>query len=150
MGRGGRLAHRDVRARYEVRSYLFVLRYFCCNATSRNGISMKDFPSSALAVRLEVLRGLVKVLDRLTWRERQELQYATRKSQRPQCGARCRDGHPCRAPAIWDKVNDRPRNGRCRLHGGLSTGPKTLEGRLKALLNLKQFKSNDTATASPI
>lgn len=37
------------------------------------------------------------------------------------CGARCRDGHPCRAPAR--------KNGRCRIHGGLSTGPRTVEGR---------------------
>ncbi len=30
-------------------------------------------------------------------------------------------------------------NGRCRLHGGLSTGPKTQQGRLRALANLRQF-----------
>jgi hypothetical protein len=29
-------------------------------------------------------------------------------------------------------------NGRCRFHGGLSTGPKTAEGRARALLNLKR------------
>ncbi len=45
------------------------------------------------------------------------------------CGARCRDGHRCRAKAVWDADRDAPRNGRCRLHGGLSTGPKTSEGR---------------------
>ena len=31
-------------------------------------------------------------------------------------------------------------NGRCRNHGGLSTGPKTAEGKAKALANLKQFQ----------
>ncbi len=36
------------------------------------------------------------------------------------CGARARTGHACRQPAM--------RNGRCRLHGGASTGPRTLEG----------------------
>jgi len=36
------------------------------------------------------------------------------------CGAKNRRGMLCRAPAM--------RNGRCRLHGGLSTGPKTWEG----------------------
>jgi len=36
----------------------------------------------------------------------------------PRCGARRkRDGRPCQGPAM--------RNGRCRVHGGLSTGPKT-------------------------
>ena len=48
---------------------------------------------------------------------------------RPQCGARCRDGHPCAAPAVWCAATRRPRNGRCRMHGGLSTGPRTVEGR---------------------
>lgn len=52
-----------------------------------------------------------------------------RRGLRPQCGARTRTGAPCKAPAVWDKVKDRPRNGRCKLHGGLSTGPKTSEGR---------------------
>ena len=38
----------------------------------------------------------------------------------PRCGARTRCGGECRQPAM--------RNGRCRLHGGLSTGPRTPEG----------------------
>ena len=36
------------------------------------------------------------------------------------CGAQNRSGTPCQCPAM--------RNGRCRLHGGLSTGAKTPEG----------------------
>ena len=38
----------------------------------------------------------------------------------PRCGAKTRKGTPCQAPAM--------ENGRCRLHGGKSTGPKTPEG----------------------
>lgn len=38
----------------------------------------------------------------------------------PRCGARTRRGTPCRAPAMA--------NGRCRMHGGKSTGPRTPEG----------------------
>ena len=38
----------------------------------------------------------------------------------PRCGAKTRKGTPCQAPAM--------KNGRCRLHGGKSTGPKTSEG----------------------
>ena len=34
--------------------------------------------------------------------------------QSPRCGARTRKGPPCRSPAMP--------NGRCRLHGGKSTG----------------------------
>jgi hypothetical protein len=36
------------------------------------------------------------------------------------CGARTRDGKPCKGPAML--------NGRCRMHGGSSTGPRTAEG----------------------
>ena len=51
------------------------------------------------------------------------------KRDRPRCGAQCRDGHRCQARAVWDAETDAPRNGRCRLHGGVSTGLRTPEGR---------------------
>ncbi|HSW40838.1 MAG TPA: HGGxSTG domain-containing protein [Acidobacteriota bacterium] len=38
----------------------------------------------------------------------------------PRCKAKTRRGKPCQCPAM--------KNGRCRLHGGLSTGPNTREG----------------------
>ena len=41
---------------------------------------------------------------------------------------------PCKASGI--RMNNG--NIRCRMHGGWSTGPKTPEGKAKALLNLKQ------------
>ncbi len=53
----------------------------------------------------------------------------TQRPDRQRCDARCRDGHACKAPAVWDAERDRPVNGRCKLHGGLSTGPKTPEGK---------------------
>lgn len=42
------------------------------------------------------------------------------------CGARARrnDNQPCRQPAM--------KNGRCRMHGGKSTGPKTEEGKRRS------------------
>jgi hypothetical protein len=42
----------------------------------------------------------------------------------PRCGAKRRDGGSCQQPAMP--------NGRCRMHGGLSTGPRTEAGRAKA------------------
>lgn len=45
------------------------------------------------------------------------------------CGAKNRQGGPCRNRDIY-------RNGRCRFHGGLSTGPKSVEGRAQARSNL--------------
>jgi len=51
------------------------------------------------------------------------------KQELPLCGARCRDGHPCQARATRDaETGCLVRNGRCRLHGGLSTGARTPEG----------------------
>ena len=41
----------------------------------------------------------------------------------PRCGAKTRAGCPCKGPAM--------KNGRCRMHGGASTGPKTAEGRAR-------------------
>lgn len=52
------------------------------------------------------------------------------KRELPLCGARCRDGHPCQARATRDEETGCfVRNGRCRIHGGLSTGPRTAEGK---------------------
>jgi len=33
-------------------------------------------------------------------------------------------------------------NGRCRVHGGLSTGPLTIKGKKKARANLRQFRQS--------
>ena len=39
----------------------------------------------------------------------------------PRCGAKTRQGHPCRGPCVHDRK-------RCRMHGGGSTGPRTRAG----------------------
>lgn len=45
------------------------------------------------------------------------------------CGAKTKSsGKPCRMTEIYG-------NGRCKFHGGLSTGPKTKEGKRKSALN---------------
>lgn len=66
----------------------------------------------------------------------------TPKSERPKCGAKTRAGGKCQARAVWNKAKDKPKNGRCRLHGGLSTGPKTPEGRIRSLAQLKYYKGS--------
>jgi hypothetical protein len=45
----------------------------------------------------------------------------------PKCGAKTRSGEPCKKLGM--------KNGRCKFHGGKSTGPKTLEGKLRAALS---------------
>jgi hypothetical protein len=47
----------------------------------------------------------------------------------PRCGARTRSGNPCRSPTMA--------NGRCRMHGGKSTGPRTAGG----LMPLRQART---------
>jgi hypothetical protein len=44
------------------------------------------------------------------------------RRQRVKCGAQTRQGSECMMAVV-------PGKARCRLHGGLSTGPKTIEGR---------------------
>jgi len=76
------------------------------------------------------------------WSGEIRLWWSSLKRECPRCGARCRDGSSCKAPPVWDKRLDRPVNGRCRMHGGLSTGPKTPEGRWRIA------ESNRTRAAS--
>jgi hypothetical protein len=57
---------------------------------------------------------------------RGRLKYGNRPgnpANAPRCGARTRVGIPCRAAAMP--------NGRCRMHGGPSTGPRTEAGKAK-------------------
>jgi hypothetical protein len=42
-----------------------------------------------------------------------------------------RSGKPCKSSALYA-------NGRCKWHGGLSTGPKTPEGKARSLANLRR------------
>lgn len=57
------------------------------------------------------------------------------KNSRVQCGARRhRDGQPCQAKS-------EPGKRRCRFHGGRSTGPRTPEGKARALANLRRGSS---------
>ena len=73
-------------------------------------------------------------------------QKRTPKKERPRCGARTRAGGSCQARAVWDMENDRPRtpNGRCRMHGGLSTGPRTAEGKRRSREGCLKARRNVT------
>ena len=50
------------------------------------------------------------------------------KKNRGTCRAKTRNGTSCNAPPVWDKVADKAKNGRCKLHGGMSTGARTESG----------------------
>jgi len=49
------------------------------------------------------------------------------------CGAKTRAGTPCKIKSIYA-------NSRCKLHGGLSTGPRSAEGKAKASKNRLKVK----------
>lgn len=51
--------------------------------------------------------------------------------QRLICGARTRGGTSC-------KRRDLYRSGRCKLHGGLSTGPRSQTGKAKSAMNAEK------------
>ena len=57
------------------------------------------------------------------------------------CGAKTRQGSPCKNAAM--------KNGRCRMHGGASTGPKTVAGLEKSrLANWKHGRYSEQARAA--
>lgn len=93
------------------------------------------------AERDRVLRMAEGLLHQL---ERMERGPRIPRSRLPRCGARTRAGHPCRAPGYRRPADSAPRNGRCRMHGGLSTGPRTAEGKTRcraaALRNLEKAR----------
>lgn len=52
------------------------------------------------------------------------------RRERPRCTAIAKTtGRRCQMAAYWQPGDPAPRNGKCRIHGGMSTGPKTAEGR---------------------
>lgn len=50
------------------------------------------------------------------------------------CGAKTRSGAPCRNDGTLYP------NGRCKFHGGLSTGPKSIEGKARSAKNSRHKK----------
>jgi hypothetical protein len=77
-------------------------------------------------------------VEELTRQERKALRAQTRALRKQAqglrlCGAKTRQGRPC-----WNGTS----KGRCRMHGGASTGPKTAEGRRRALEALKRYRES--------
>ncbi len=102
--------------------------------------SLQEYRLPMGSLLSDVLR-LVRVVDGESVAEDQvQTHTVTPKRGRARCGARTRKGTLCQAPAVWNKKRNRPVNGRCRMHGGLSTGPRTMDGRRRALANLRQYR----------
>ncbi|WP_279533260.1 HGGxSTG domain-containing protein [Rhodovulum marinum] len=73
-------------------------------------------------------------------RARDGVSVDTESGQAPKrCGAQTRKGTPCRAKTLPGKT-------RCKMHGGLSTAPKTQEGRERiAEAQRRRWARHDTA-----
>lgn len=67
--------------------------------------------------------------------------YEIQQGKAVQCGARKKNGQQCRAKTIYG-------SGRCRHHGGKSTGPITIEGKIKSLSKLTQYRRNPSLLAA--
>jgi hypothetical protein len=65
--------------------------------------------------------------------EHKKREYDIQEHKIQYCGARKKNGPQCNARAIYG-------SGRCRHHGGKSTGPKTIDGKIKSLSKLMQYK----------
>jgi len=63
------------------------------------------------------------------WKEAVGKPHIPTELQDLRCGAKTRAGTPCKMKSIYI-------NGRCKLHGGLSTGPTTKEGKRRVTMNL--------------
>ena len=97
-----------------------------------------DLSAKAAAVSADRtgIQRLLRAAIRSAWDpaivEQAELDSALRrkpKGDRIRCGAHCRDGHACQATPVWLRGALTARNGRCRMHGGLFTGPRTEQGK---------------------
>ena len=74
-------------------------------------------------------------------KELRKRRQAIKYNHRVDCGARRKTGERCRAKA-------EPGKNRCRFHGGKSTGPRSLEGKIKSLSCLPQYRARpDLLTA---
>ena len=104
-----------------------IARAWAADSALRRAVS-----GSSLRAAVDVLRAL-DALDAAARRIPLAV-LRPRRTARPRCGARCRDGHPCAAAVVVQRTDDGVRYAaRCRMHGGLSTGPRTPEGRRRAL-----------------
>jgi hypothetical protein len=69
---------------------------------------------------------LLKRIEQRRLAEQWEDDKVQRVTLRERCGARTRQGGQCQAKVVKGK-------NRCRLHGGLSTGPKTAQGKARII-----------------
>ena len=113
----------------------------------------KHLMRQAAKGRYDTLRGqghnhkfaAAEVVDEAKRSTRYYIEKQRRIKANARCGAATRRGTACkqRGPALGP-------SGRCKYHGGKSTGPITIEGRIKAICRLKQYKARPDLLAARI
>jgi hypothetical protein len=73
---------------------------------------------------------------------------AGRRNWLPRCGALTRRGTYCLMKPVLNE-DGRIRNGRCRLHAGCSTGPRTLEGKARCTAGRQKLYNERRAAGLP-
>jgi hypothetical protein len=104
--------------------------------SDRPGYFVKDrsrahFQRIEAIAKLKVMNGMT-VAEARAFLRNKVAHYRDKARPYELCGAMNRRGLPCQALALD--------NGRCRNHGGMSTGPKTEDGKRRSLAGLKQFR----------
>jgi site-specific recombinase XerD len=109
---------------------------------ARHGVWAQKFAHGQLDI-LEVLK--FHGVPERQLRQLRAKSHKGRRSDGPRCGARRRDGGQCEMRAVCDRMTGRPlHGGRCRSHGGFSTGPRTLAGKAAiAASNRRRAASTD-------
>lgn len=74
---------------------------------------------------------MCSVKDETTVCKGQRVYASEAEPSRDYCGAKTRKGTPCKSKVLCH-------SGRCKLHGGLSTGPKTVQGKEASRRNGKK------------
>ena len=123
-----------------------VVEEYCQARGARKANEYPQKPKTAAAVRVQcrgITRGTRQPCKALSEPGTKRCRWHAPKGPRVICGSRRRrDGLPCTARSV-------PGRTRCRWHGGASTGPRTSEGRLRSLANLRQFVNHRTPGSQP-
>lgn len=150
----GSPAHARPRTRPRPHTHALVMRFDRACPTRR---STSDPPT------ISSRRGSIHTRSRCAGSSSRTLRSSARSGDRSACQypgrtasavARTRGVAPCQAPAVWDDEHARPRakRGRCKLHGGLSTGPRTEAGkaRSRAALECVNAERRRTPSDTPV
>jgi hypothetical protein len=138
--RYGRIvAAHDVRRRIAVSPWLQHIQHLAEEAHMQCAVAKYQ---RTVAERAQERQRLLAEWHRLNEERGRLCKLRRARNHGPRCGAKTRSGAPCKR---------RPELGRtrCRCHGGCSTGPRTSEGRARALAALERGRETQRLRRRP-